>query len=260
MSGAGSDGAWGAVEAYRRSFGALCAGVHDLLLDALPDGRVLDVGCGPGGLLGRALDRGWDVAGVDPSPAMVACAARVAPGRVEVGGLPRLAVASGSQNGVVANFVVNHLGHPADGVREMARVLAPGGRVAMTVWPAGGAGWGELVGEAFSAAGAREVAPERLPEEVDFPRTPQGLAGLCREAGLTVREARTVEWEWAVAPADLWAGVEAGIAGPGRRFLAQDQATRVRVREAWGVLATGQAEGGPLRFRNEAVLVVGERE
>ena len=78
MSGAGSDGAWGAVEAYRRSFGALCAGVHDLLLDALPAGRVLDVGCGPGGLLGRALDRVWDVAGVDPSPAMVACAARVA--------------------------------------------------------------------------------------------------------------------------------------------------------------------------------------
>lgn len=78
MSSTGSS--WSGADAYAKSFARLCAGSVNGLLDALPPGEtLLDVGTGTGTVLGRALERGWDATGVDPSPEMLHLAAAVVP-------------------------------------------------------------------------------------------------------------------------------------------------------------------------------------
>lgn len=97
-------------------------------LDA--DDRFLDIGCGPGAALEHAAATGAKVAGVDPSPSMVARAAkRVPTAEVLVGSAEELPFPD-SHFTVVVNVASFH--HWADrdaALREVLRVLAPGGRL-----------------------------------------------------------------------------------------------------------------------------------
>lgn len=94
------------------------------------DDRFLDVGCGPGAALEHAAATGAQVAGVDPSPSMVSRAAkRVPTAEVRVGSAEELPFPDDHFT-VVANVASFH--HWADrdaGLREILRVLAPGGRL-----------------------------------------------------------------------------------------------------------------------------------
>ena len=100
-----------------------------------PEGHVLDVGCGPGqiGAFVRGLRADGDprpVVGVDLSAVM----ARSAAARLDAGvaaDVLALPVRSGRAAGVVAFYSLIHLPRHAlvAAVRELARVLAPGGRV-----------------------------------------------------------------------------------------------------------------------------------
>lgn len=94
------------------------------------DDRFLDVGCGPGAALEHAAASGAKVAGVDPSPSMVARASKRVPGAdVWVGSAEELPFPD-DQFTVVINVASFH--HWADrdvGLKEILRVLAPGGRL-----------------------------------------------------------------------------------------------------------------------------------
>lgn len=220
---------WGGVaDAYERSFARLCAGTIPALLSDADGPRLLDVGCGSGDLAERAEAEGRSMTAVDADPQMASRTRERIRGEVFEGALPDLPLADGAFDSVVANFVINHVARPADAVTELARVTRAGGRVAMTIWPVGGAGWQALVGECFDAAGFVPVPSERLPPALDFPRTPEGLADLARGAGLVPRTARELSWEWDTAPDDLWSGLRAGIGGAGAAYLAQDQEARER--------------------------------
>jgi SAM-dependent methyltransferase len=92
-------------------------------------GRALDVGCGNGRFLERLRHHGWDVAGVDTSPA-AARAAREALGvDVRVGTLESASFEQGSFEFVHMSHVLEHLPDPLATLREVARLVAPGGRV-----------------------------------------------------------------------------------------------------------------------------------
>ncbi|HAM25846.1 MAG TPA: SAM-dependent methyltransferase, partial [Microbacteriaceae bacterium] len=52
------------------------------------------------------------------------------------GELPNLPYPDGTFDAGTANFVINHTNDPRASVRELARVLAPGGTAAITIWPA----------------------------------------------------------------------------------------------------------------------------
>ena len=102
-------------------------------LPELADGRLLDVGGGPGANLLALADRrpGWWGVAIDPSPSLVAAAARRHPAvRAEVVALP---FGSGRFEGIVAGHVVQDLaadpGRLATVAAELARVCAAGGRV-----------------------------------------------------------------------------------------------------------------------------------
>lgn len=103
--------------------------------------RVLEVGCGPGDLWQenlRRLPEGVRVTLADLSPGMAAQAARVpGAGQRETFGflaadVQRLPFPDGSYDLVVANHMLYHVADLAAGLREVQRVLAPGGRLCAT--------------------------------------------------------------------------------------------------------------------------------
>lgn len=102
-----------------------------------PGDAVLDAGCGTGRALPalRAVvgPRGT-VLGVDLTPAMLEAAARA--GRTESGVLIRADVAQlplrdGSLDAVFGAGLISHLAHPGADTAELARVVRPGGVLAL---------------------------------------------------------------------------------------------------------------------------------
>ncbi|OBK43286.1 SAM-dependent methyltransferase [Mycobacterium sp. 1081908.1] len=104
-----------------------------------PGGIILDVGCGPASLtasLARAAGPDGLVLGIDRSDAMLARAVRVASGP-QIGFLradaQRLPLLDETVDAVVSVGVLQFMPDPAAALAEMARVLRPGGRLAVVV-------------------------------------------------------------------------------------------------------------------------------
>ncbi|MEU4238452.1 methyltransferase domain-containing protein [Actinoplanes sp. NPDC026619] len=94
-------------------------------------GRVLEVGAGTGELWRRVRHDGLELTLTDFSAAMCARLASVPGARVRrcvAGALPFV---DGSFDTVVANHMLYHVDDPAAALRELARVLRPGGRIAV---------------------------------------------------------------------------------------------------------------------------------
>ncbi|HEY0002326.1 MAG TPA: class I SAM-dependent methyltransferase [Actinoplanes sp.] len=103
------------------------------MLDPPPGCRFLDLGAGRGALTAPALDRGCQVTAVDAAPAMCAQLTVAYPAAtVHVMDAQALELPSNSFDLVAASFVIHVLDNPAAGVAEAYRVLAPGGRFAVT--------------------------------------------------------------------------------------------------------------------------------
>jgi SAM-dependent methyltransferase len=182
-------------QTFRRDLDA-ASGYQELLVPALmeewaprvaeaagirPGDRVLDVACGTGVLTREAASRAGPsgaATGLDLSPEMLAVAARLSPGlRWQQGSAEALPFADQSFDAVVSQFGLMFFPDPAVGLREMMRVLVPGGRLAVAVW-------GSL---AETPAYAAEVTlVERLAgrEAGDALRAPFELGDPKRMAGL----------------------------------------------------------------------------
>jgi SAM-dependent methyltransferase len=105
------------------------ANAHRLLSLVPARGRLLEVGCACGFLLVAARERGFSVRGVEMS-AWASRHARETYGlEVFTGTLEAAAVPGASVDVVVMADVIEHLHDPPGTLREINRVLAPGGRV-----------------------------------------------------------------------------------------------------------------------------------
>ena len=99
--------------------------------------RALDVGCGTGFNVGRLVERGFRVTGVEPSVGMRERAIRDNP-RAEIldGDICNLPFDNACFDVVVCIEVIRYLDNPGLALGEMHRVLAPGGLAFITAAPA----------------------------------------------------------------------------------------------------------------------------
>ncbi|MFB6612786.1 class I SAM-dependent methyltransferase [Streptomyces sp. NPDC085524] len=127
-----------------------------------PGDRVLDAGCGTGRALTAlraAVGPAGTVLGVDLTPQMLTAAqraGRAAEGTLLLADVARLPLRDGALDAVFAAGLIAHLPEPAANLRELARVVRPGGRLAL-FHPIGRA--------ALAARHGRELTPDDLRAE-----------------------------------------------------------------------------------------------
>jgi SAM-dependent methyltransferase len=119
----------------------LFAGVIERL--GLPSkSRILDVGTSTGTNLRLLKDLGYvDVVGLDASPEAIRYCEEKGLGSVKMGNICAMPFDEGTFDLVLATDVIEHVDDDAGAVCEIARVLAPGGHVLITV-PAFKSLWG----------------------------------------------------------------------------------------------------------------------
>ncbi|MEU9975215.1 methyltransferase domain-containing protein [Streptomyces sp. NPDC051014] len=127
-----------------------------------PGDRVLDAGCGTGRALPplrAAVGPSGEVLGMDLTPAMLQAAVRAGrhrDGTLVLADVAALPVRSESLHAVFAAGLIAHLPRPGRNLRELARVVRPGGRLAL-FHPIGRA--------ALAARQGRRITPDDLRAE-----------------------------------------------------------------------------------------------
>jgi SAM-dependent methyltransferase len=97
-------------------------------LQAVPEGRLLDVGFGSGQWLLSMRKRGWQVDGVDFDQQAVQAATKLGLA-VRCGSLEQQNFPKQTFDAVTMSHVIEHLPDPVRTLQECARILKPGGRL-----------------------------------------------------------------------------------------------------------------------------------
>jgi ubiquinone/menaquinone biosynthesis C-methylase UbiE len=98
-----------------------------------PGSKILDVGCGTGHLANELMRRGYQAWGVDFSQGMVRYAREhYAADRFQVGDIERIPFPDNTFDGIVCLGVMEYLSNDEPALREMWRVLKPGGVAVIT--------------------------------------------------------------------------------------------------------------------------------
>jgi ubiquinone/menaquinone biosynthesis C-methylase UbiE len=218
-------------------------------LGVRPSVRWLDVGCGTGALTQAILatTAPRSVIGVDPSAAFLDLAREATPdprAEFHLGDARRLDLADAAVDAVASGLVLNFVPDKAGAVRELRRVVAPGGTVGVYLWdyPAGGM---QLLCRFWEAAVAVDPGAAAVDERTLFPVcAPEPLTALFTDAGF-----REVEHVDITVPTvfsdfdDYWQPFLGGQ-GPAPSYLwTIDDDTRQRIRDEVRGLLPVAADG-----------------
>jgi ubiquinone/menaquinone biosynthesis C-methylase UbiE len=186
-------------DAYDRYMGRWSRAIGERFLawlDAPPNARWLDVGCGTGAFTRLILDRGAParVSAIDPSPQQVEHAARaVGAARADfrVGSAVDLPFQANEFDVVVSALVIHFIADRPKGFREMLRVTRPGGLIGGYTWrksdTVNDAPYGPLARGVIAIAGDVMTSPT-VPEAM-----PDGLRAALAAEGFADIETVTVE-------------------------------------------------------------------
>lgn len=250
-----------AAQQYDASFGRLTEQTAPRMLDVLQVAasvRFLDVACGPGYLTAQAAQRGATVLGVDFSPAMIDTARKRYPGLTfQVGDAEHLSdVADGSFDAAGMNFGILHLADPAQAIRELHRVLVPGGRVAFTVWCRPEAVAFPLVLGAIEKHGNPHVPMPSGPAFFQY-SDPDLCRSILASCGFTAN-VETLPLTWKLTDADeLFQAFYHGTARTGGLLRRQKPEDLARIRTALCEAVMAQGAAGNLLLPMPALLAWG---
>ncbi len=202
-----------AAHTYDRLWAGYVRETGDLLESVArirPEERVLDVGCGTGTFAERLVHTNPHIAitGVDVSIGMLAEArrktARAPNARFVQASAEALPFPDASFDVVVSASALHYVPDPAQGVREMARVLRPGGRLALLDWDRGR--WWMALMDRFLAVADSAHGRTLTADEI---------ARHMADAGLDVRvleRPRRGAWAFAVAVGYAGESLTSGLA------------------------------------------------
>lgn len=221
------------ADAYRRFMGRFAGPLARrfvVMLAPAPDTRVLDVGCGPGASTEALVQvvSPRQVCAVDPSALFVAAVRRRLPEvDARIATAERLPWQSAAFDLTTAQLVLHFLPDPVAGLREMARVTRPGGRIAASVWDHAGTR-GPL---AVFWRAVHDLDPGASGEH-GMPGTAEGqLTDLCVAADLAdvVAGALTVTVRFTDVD-DWWDPFTLGVGPAGAYVAGLDDAARAALR------------------------------
>lgn len=193
-------------EKYRSTIAEMFAPVAQALIEDARIARgsaVLDVATGPGEpalTIAEVVGPDGSVVGTDVAPEMVEAARReisrrkLLNARFEVAFTESLPFADNTFDAVVSRFGVMFFPSPVDCLRDMLRVLKPGGRIAMAVWYLSEKNpFDYLVARVVN--GYVEPVPPKpgAPDMFRFAK-PGDLLGLLRNAGATDASERVLQF------------------------------------------------------------------
>lgn len=236
---------WEARSSSYGFLGSITRRTVPTLLAAASAGRgrqVLDIGCGPGDLAAAAAAAGADAAGVDVAPSMVRRAALAHPSiPFRVGSFEAIPGGDAAFDAVLGNFVLNHVGRPEVALAEAARVLRPGGKLALSAWDAPRRN--RVLGlflDAVEAAGA--PPPAGVPAGPTNFRTDDELRSLLADAGFADVGLSRLMFEASVPDLDtLWRGVLDSAVRIPPAIVRQPAEVQGRIRAAFDGLAAVHA-------------------
>jgi SAM-dependent methyltransferase len=225
---------WGSVAggwaAHADFVSARGAGITRTLLALAapqPGERVLELACGAGDVgiaAAELVGAGGEVVLSDVAPEMTALAAARAEGlgnvRVRELDLERIDEPDASYDVVFCREGLMLVPDPARAAREIARVLRPGGRVALAVWgPREENPWLGVVFDAITAQLGIPMPPPGLPGPFSL-SDEAGLADILTGAGLADVAVTAQRTPYHAASPEEWWARTAALAGPLAQRLA----------------------------------------
>jgi len=100
-----------------------------MTLRKIPNGKLLDVGCGNGGFLSKMRELGWNVVGIEPDGQAVKVARETFGLDVHEGTVEEIGFPKDTFDAITMNHVIEHVLNPISTLKECYRVLKPGGKL-----------------------------------------------------------------------------------------------------------------------------------
>lgn len=230
------DGWENAAEGYERLIAPITRQSVPATLDAAKVAkgmRVLDVCTGPGILAQAAVKRGAEAVGLDFSSNLIEIARRAVPqAEFRQGDAQELPFEDDSFDAVVCGYGIIHLPDPEKGLREIHRVLKPGGTAAVSTWemakPSNGFG---MIFGALNAHGNLDVPIPDGPSFLQFSE-PEDMTAALQATGFRDTAVRMVDQTFETdEPLGFIQALLDGAVRARALIVAQDDATRTAINE-----------------------------